>query len=474
MSLTQRSFSALSTLVLLSAACIVPHAGMAQRHPNKPQQLRVSENGHYLVYQNGEPFFWLGDTAWELFHRLNRKESTVYLENRAAKGFTVIQAVVLAELDGLNTTNASGHTPLLENDPTRPNEAYFRHVDFVVRKASRLGLFIGMLPTWGDKVVKEWGVGPEIFTPENAYTYGKFLGTRYRDDPVIWILGGDRNPVNETHLAIWDAMAKGIVEATGNTQLITYHPMGGSNSATWFHEPDWLALNTFQSGHGTKDGKNYQKLIHNYNLKPAKPTLDAEPNYEDHPINWKPEELGWFDDFDSRRAGYWSMFSGACGHTYGNHNIWQMLDPRRTPVSWARTTWHAAMDHPGAYQAGYMRRLFESLPWQSLVPDQSVIKNENPEGPAYQMATVSTRGDFLLAYTPYGKTLRIDLTKLPRDGTKTAWWFNPRDGEYWPVRSFDPSQPVVEFSPNAKGRGSDWVLIIAPENYEPVTYQPIH
>lgn len=33
--------------------------------------------------------------------------------------------------------------------------------------------------------------GPQCFTPESAYTYGRFLGERYRNDPnIIWILGG--------------------------------------------------------------------------------------------------------------------------------------------------------------------------------------------------------------------------------------------------------------------------------------------
>ncbi|HYH55995.1 MAG TPA: DUF4038 domain-containing protein, partial [Anseongella sp.] len=138
------------------------------------QQLRVSENKRYLEYGNGEPFFWLGDTAWELFHRLNREEAVDYLENRAEKGFTVIQAVVLAEFDGLHAPNPYGHTPLINDDPARPDEAYFKHVDFIVNKARKLGLFIGMLPSWGDKVVKKWGMGPEVFSPENAFVYGKF------------------------------------------------------------------------------------------------------------------------------------------------------------------------------------------------------------------------------------------------------------------------------------------------------------
>jgi hypothetical protein len=59
-------------------------------------RLRASENKRFLVTTAGRPLFWLGDTAWELFHRLDREQATRYLEDRARKGFTVIQAVALA------------------------------------------------------------------------------------------------------------------------------------------------------------------------------------------------------------------------------------------------------------------------------------------------------------------------------------------------------------------------------------------
>ena len=127
-------------------------------------RLQVSPNKRFLMTEKGEPFFYLADTAWELFHRLNREDAERYLKDRAKKGFTVIQAVVLAEVDGLHSPNAYGHTPLAGDDPSQPNEAYFAHVDWIVNKAAEEGLFIGMLPTWGDKWNKAWGKGPEIFT----------------------------------------------------------------------------------------------------------------------------------------------------------------------------------------------------------------------------------------------------------------------------------------------------------------------
>jgi len=112
-------------------------------------QLKVSENRRFLVTEAGQPFFYLGDTAWELFHRLNREEAERYLRNRAAKGFNVVQAVALAEFEGLTAQNAYGHLPLKDNDPLQPNEAYFKHVDWIVAKANSVGIYVGLLPTWG-------------------------------------------------------------------------------------------------------------------------------------------------------------------------------------------------------------------------------------------------------------------------------------------------------------------------------------
>src|SRR5688572_27125281 len=132
-------------------------------------RLKISANKRFLVHADGRPFFYLGDTAWELFHRLNRDEADRYLDNRARKGFTVIQAVVLAELDGLKTPNAYGDLPLRDMDLGKPNEAYFKHVDYIVDRAAALGLYIGLLPTWGDKV---GNYGNYFINEGNARDYG--------------------------------------------------------------------------------------------------------------------------------------------------------------------------------------------------------------------------------------------------------------------------------------------------------------
>lgn len=416
-------------------------------------RLEVSTEGRHLVHADGTPFFYLGDTAWELFHRLNREEADLYLGDRAAKGFTVIQAVVLAELDGLHTPNAYGELPLENDDPRQPNDAYFRHVDYIVDKAESLGMFIGMLPTWGDKWNKKWGVGPEIFTPENAAAYGAFLGRRYRDKPIIWILGGDRNPENDQHLAIIRAMAGGLKKGDGGNHLMTFHPQGGSGSSQWFHNDGWLNFNMFQSGHSAANAPNYRTTLESHGLEPVKPVLDGEPRYEDHPIDWKPQN-GWFDAWDVRQAAWWSMLSGACGHTYGNHNIWQMWQPGRKPISSARTPWKTAVGHPGSAQVGDMRKLLESKAWQKLAPDEDLLAGEPGEGAEHIRAARAGDGSFAMIYTPTGRKFSVRLERI--GGKVTASWFDPRTGKLQPAQvdgqSFDP--------PGEPGRGNDWVLVL--------------
>src|ERR671910_3128287 len=173
-------------------------------------RLRVSENRRFLVTATGAPFFWLGDTAWELFHRASREEAERYLRKRAEQRFTVVQAVALAEMDGLHVPNAYGELPLRNDDPTQPNDAYFAHVDWVVAKANALGLYVGLLPTWGDKWNKKWGLGPEIFTPANAAAYGEWLGKRYRAARLIWVLRGGRPLESHAPRAVGGGVARGV------------------------------------------------------------------------------------------------------------------------------------------------------------------------------------------------------------------------------------------------------------------------
>ena len=417
-------------------------------------KLRVSDNQRFLVYEDGEPFFYLGDTAWELFHRLDREDAALLLQDRAAKRFTVIQAVVLAEYEGLTIPNAYGHLPLFDDDPTRPNEAYFEHVDAIVAQAEALGLMIGMLPTWGDKWNRKWGAGPEIFTPENARIYGRWLGARYAEAPIIWILGGDRPVESDVHREIIRAMAQGLDEGDGGSHLMSFHPMGSRSSSEWWQDDDWLDFNMLQSGH-TRNRDNYAMIAADYDRTPVKPCIDAEPGYEDHPSAFNLDN-GYLDDYDVRKALYWALFSGACGHTYGCHDIWQMWQEGRKPATFTRTPWKKALHFPGSGQVQHARALLESRPFLTRVPDQSLIVSDPGTGTHHVVATRDVDGSYAVIYLPSCKPVTVDLDRLT-GARLTVTWYDPRTGEERPAGEV-PGGGQHEFTPPPIW--PDWVLVL--------------
>lgn len=424
----------------------------------------VTPNGRYLQYEDGTPFFWLGDTGWELFHRLKLEEIARYLDNRRKKGFTVIQAVLLAEFNGLNKANQYGEVPLHGNDPTKPNEAYFRFVDTVIKMTASRNLVMGLLPTWGDKVTRLWGEGPVVFNSVNAYHYGLFLGKRYGSNPaVIWILGGDRPPLVDTMdwRPVWRQMARGILEADP-AAFITYHPSGHSSTSAHLHAEPWLDMNMMQSGHGSgHDVPVWEWITRDRQLQPVKPTLDAEPNYEDHPVNpwpkWDPKN-GYFRAYDVRKQTYRSVFAGAPGVTYGHHAVWQFWSPREDKVNYADQYWTEAIDRPGAFQVGYLKKLILSRPSLSRVPDSTLIAAGQGRGGDHIEAFRDSANTYAMIYLPRGRNIMVNMGFLKSPQVQ-VWWFNPRTAEVKKL-SLKDRTPMMSFTPPTLGTENDWVLVL--------------
>ncbi|WP_010268416.1 glycoside hydrolase family 140 protein [Paenibacillus senegalensis] len=438
------------------------------------QRLRVSENRRFLIREDGTPFFWLGDTAWNLFHKLSREDAELYLKKRAEQRFNVIQAVVLAEPDGVRSGNYYGRRPLKRNehgrfDPALPDTdegySYWDHVDHIIRKASSLGLYIALLPTWGDKFNQLSGRGPEIFTEDNAYSYGRWLGERYKNDSnLIWVLGGDRPLQNRRHFAIIQALADGLKKGGGAAHLMTFHPKGSTSSSYHLHEEDWLDFNMTQSGHGDGVRDNYRLIKEDYARLPVKPVLDSEPCYEDFPRGFQCER-GYFDETDVRTAAYYAVFAGACGHTYGHQSVWAMSDgmygsfEMTGPGTFFIMDWKAALDRPGANQMQHLRALMEALEDPlSRIPDQGLIA-DNFKGSNYRVAT---RGEtYAMIYCPNGLFVHVVMGRIA--GSKVrASWFKPANG-MWSELGFFDNLGIVTFTAPSSGRGNDWVLFLKSE-----------
>lgn len=432
--------------------------------------LKVSDNKRFLQHEDGTPFFYLADTAWELFHRLDREDADDYLEDRAKKGFTVIQAVALAELDGHVAANPYGYLPLEELDPSRPavkegpGNDYWDHVDYIVDKANELGMYIGLLPTWG----RYWhDDNVAFFTPENAYEYGKFLGNRYKKRKIIWILGGDRNIDKEKQCEIIVAMVRGINATEGGIHLMTFHPTGGRGSSEWFHAEPWLDFNMRQNGHNSDYTNVYSKTLDDYRRTPVKPVIDGEPLYEDHPLSFNAKRLGHSISSDVRRPLYWNLFNGAFGHTYGHHSVWQMYDPdkKRNGINSPLMPWKKAILQPGACQMMYGRLLMESRPFLTRIPDPSVIVTAEVatsvpgEGRYRFAATRDEAGTYVMIYAPIGREFSVRTDAIKGEKIK-AWWYNPRNGKAKKIGTFDNDGKERTFISPDKGEMIDWILVL--------------
>lgn len=450
-------------------------------------QIKVSENGKFLQSRNGEPFFWLGDTDWEMFHRLTREEIDTLLAVRKSQGFNVLQGVALAEVNGIRQPNRYGDWPLNNEDPAQLNITpgsdpadpyqydYWDHVDYGIDQAAKIGLYVGLLPTWGDKVAYLWGDGPMIFNEKNAEAYGELLATRYKNRwNIIWVLGGDRPAVYKSRTSddkqvddrpVWRAMARGIEKVLGTGAFITYHPSGGEyRTSDFIHNDGWLDMNAFQSGHGSRLSEAWHWVRKDLSLQPQKPTLDMEPCYEDHPVNpWDGKwtrARGYFTAYDVRARIYRGVFAGACGVTYGHHHIWQFVnDELYPPINIGDTLigWQKALRAPAAFQMQHLKNLMLSRPYFNRIEDASIIvSNRGTDYTNYVVATRDRDGQFLMVYLPENKPVMVDLKKVS-GVQKNVWWFNPVSGKANFVARVKKTGTVT-FTPPVEGK--DWVLVV--------------
>lgn len=432
--------------------------------------LRVSDNHRFLMTKDGKPFFWLGDTGWLLFGKLTREEAVKYLEDRKRKGFNVIQVMVLHEL---GVVNAYRDTALVNRNVSTPKTTpgssfadpsqydFWDHVDYVIDIAATKGLYMALVPVWGTNVKAGW------VSQSQAKSYASWLAERYRNKPnIVWLNGGDVR--GSDSIQTWKTIGRTIDEKDPN-HLITYHPFGRTTSSTWFHDENWLDFNMFQSGHRSYEqdtsanehrfGPDNWKFVRlDYNKTPTKPTLDGEPSYEHIPYGLHDTTQPRWTDNDVRRYGYWSVFAGGAGYTYGHSSVMQMHKPTdRSRAYGSRIYWYDAINSPGAKQMVHLKKLMLSKPYFERVPDQSLIAGEQGERYNYIAATRGKGYAFIYIYN--GRDFEVNMDKISANKVR-AIWYSPRDGSKKTIGTFS-KKGTVKFDPPGEQRdGNDWVLIL--------------
>lgn len=470
---------------LLCAGFVFCAIGIPRAGGQAPPAIRVSDNHRYLMARDGKPFFYMADTAWGLFN-MNHEDIDLYLKDRAAKKFTAIQAVA-ANYTGLDRPNPYGATVFTKSlrattaagTKLDPNPEYFKNVDYAVNEANSLGMYVAMVAIWGKSYVNE---KHSIMDKAAAYRYGLFLGTRYREKRVIFVLGGDWYP--EGTEEIWRAMAAGMNAGDGGNHLITYHPTGIQSSSRWFQNDGWLSFNMVQSRHIVLN-RSYEMIAQDWQRTPPKPVVDGESAYEgivDDLVAYKPG-VPLIQAEDVRRIAYCAVFAGAAGFAYGSQGVWNYASPAAGATVAARSVYglpavslEEALARPAGSQLQFLRALIESRPMLTRIPDQWLVVNDPMSTTERIQGTRSSDGSYIFVYTSMGKPVRVRLRDKIYDNLSgksyKAWWFDPRNGTATPIGEFPRTEAgdresdvhrgdiSKEFTPPTSGPGNDWVLVL--------------
>jgi hypothetical protein len=455
----------LSILALLAITCVTHAQG------NSLPLLKINAGKRYFQSADGKPFFWLGDTGWLLFTKLTREEALDYLNTRQQQGFNVIQAMVLHDV---SNANRYGDSALLQRNVAKPNLTpgndftnetaydFWDHVDFVINAAGERGIYMALVPVWGHNVK-----GGKV-TTQQAEIYARFLAQRYKDrNNIIWLNGGDLK--GSDSLNVWKKIGN-TLRKHDDRHLITFHPRGRYSSSDWFHKESWMDFNMFQSGHrtyaqDTSSGDrwhfgedNWRYVKNDYAFRPAKPTMDGEPSYENIPHGLHDSLQPRWTDADLRRYAYWSVFAGGAGFTYGENAVMQFHSGGDHDANYGvNKNWKQAVHAPGATQMKYLKTLMLSKSYFDRVPAQGILAGNTGNRYDYLLAT---RGkNYVMVYTYTGKPFSVDLAKVKFRPLKTSW-YNPADGTTMIVENVS-GKGVVTFNPPAKANGgTDWVLIL--------------
>ena len=455
-------------IALLTGSTLQQVQAAKQPMPWDNGRLKVSANQRFLQFENGKPFFWLGDTGWLLPQRLNREEAAFYLNRCRMAGFNVVQVQVM---DGVPSINAYGQmsTPAgwkMEQADPEGVYSYWKHLDYIIKTAERNGIYIGMVAIWGSQVKAG------LINEQQAEAYGRFLAKRYKDAPnIVWIMGGDIQ--GDIHPEVWNALAT-TIKSIDHNHLMTFHPRGRHTSAQWWSRATWIDFHTFQSGHrkygqrmndrtypipDNTEEDNWMYVDSTWTYKPVKPVIDDEPAYEDIPKGLHdPGEERW-KDCDVRRYAYWSVFAGSCGHTYGHNAIMQMLKPGYHTgygTDGKEPTWYEALDAPGFNQMKHLKKLMLSLPsYFDRVPDPSVIAGKN--GKRYDRLIATRGNDFLLVYNYSGRSMQVDLRKI-KGKRKKVWWMDAASGQRTFIGEYNDT--IISYTPPTQPQAvRDGVLV---------------
>jgi hypothetical protein len=388
-----------------------------------PQIIRVAASGTHLETADGEPFFWLADTAWNGALRSQPDDWQSYLDKRREQRFTAIQFVTTQWRGGdrVIPRHQFTGTERITIDP-----AAFAELDAKVAAIVERGLRPAPVMLW---TLTPTDPG-QALSEADAIRLARYEVARWGALAPAWLVGGDGCYL-DIGVDRWKRIGRAVFGDCPE-QLATLHPCGLSWIAEAFAGEDWLDFIGYQSGHGDGEG-DLKWLVQGppaNSAKVGKPVINLEPNYEKHPA-YQSGQL--HTAANVRRASYWSMLVHApAGVTYGNNEIWvwneQTADAENHGNLRQIPPWRRGVETDGIADMTRLRTFFESGPWTELRPAQHLLAGQPGAGDPRRFTAVAKTSDdkWTVAYLPRGGTI-----KFTRElGDNGAQWFDPRTGDY--------------------------------------------
>lgn len=385
--------------------------------------LKISSNSRHLSFNDGSPFFYLGDTAWEIGWKSTSEELINYLEDRKKKGFTAIQFVPMSHqrLYEYGVRNQEGAEFFLNSDFNYLNPDYFSYIDEIVHEINSRGMVAVIVPLWAgmNRLHFDDRWRDYYLSDEQSLRIAEYMASRYAGDEVIWVVGGDNVYDTEERKKFWSEFGRTIKEASGGRQLVTVHPSGWNASFDFFSsDNDWLDFHMYQSSHIARADYTIQAAREGYNLDPVTPVLNGEAVYEDifnrlwEPGDTTEVESSRIKPEHVRQAGYESILSGAyVGFTYGGNGIWQWHKEELPGTHFPRYEVMEALSFEGAGDMIILKEIMESHNWYDFEPGQElVLKSESRDE-----VEASYSNQFLVSYLATGTssvTYQLQQDKL--------------------------------------------------------------
>lgn len=415
---------------------------------------------YHLSHANGDPFLWVGCTAWNGALKATRQEWEYYLQDRSANEFSVIQFVATqwrgCDMDSCLQVAYTG------NKRIQINPAFFRRMDEKIAQINAYGLVAAPVLLWALPYGKGRSLSPGVQLPqEAAIRLARYMVARYGGYHVIWILGGDGlyTTVNERR---WKNIGRSVF---GKEQpgVVAMHSMGKSWIGDTYAEESWLDIVGYQSSHNT-DKSTIEFITRGpatsqWEKLPPRVYINMEPCYEE--INHK-----IYAD-DVRAASYWSLLATpVAGISYGANGIWPWIRAGEKIMNHGSladrepSNWRDSLTLPGSRQVSYLAVFMKQLNWADLRPDQSLLAEQAEEEAFEKFVPLVRSADYrlLVAYLPAGSMAKIHNTARLSYQVR---WFNPVANTYEIApENTSKDDTVLSFSSDLS---ADRVLILSNE-----------